>query len=177
MDKASSRLKVLALLVVLMFVALSTRLWFLQVLATTKFQQEAADNSVRFVYSEPVRGLILDDRGHPLVQNQESLEVRITRDDLGSDGEAVILRLSKLLRIPVHVIVQRLQTNQYYSYQPIPVAEFVSPHVRDYIGEYRELFPGVEVVPTSVREYPYGRTAAHVLGYVGLIHADEYDKL
>jgi len=177
MDKASSRLKVLALLVVLMFVALSTRLWFLQVLATTKFQQEAANNSVRFAYSEPVRGLILDDRGHPLVKNQESLEVRITRDDLGSDGEAVILRLSKLLKIPVHVIVQRLQTNQYYSYQPIPVAEFVSPRVRDYIGEYRDLFPGVEVVPTSVREYPYGRTAAHVLGYDGLIHADEYDKL
>jgi penicillin-binding protein 2 len=177
MDKASSRLKVLALLVVLMFVALSTRLWFLQVLATTKFQQEAADNSVRFVYSEPLRGLIYDDRGHELVQNQESLEVRVTRDDLGSDGEAVILRLSKLLKVPAHVLVRRLQTNQYYSYQPIPVAEFVSPHVRDYIAEYQELFPGVEVVPTSVRAYPYGRTAAHVLGYDGLIYADEYDKL
>src|SRR5919198_378458 len=120
MERASSRLKVLALLVVLMFVALSTRLWFLQVLATTQFQQEARDNSVRFVYTEPLRGLILDDR--------------------------------------VKVLVGRLQTNQYYSYQPIPVAEFVSPLVRDYIGEYPELFPGVEVVPTSVREYPYGRT-------------------
>jgi penicillin-binding protein 2 len=177
MDKASSRLKVLALLVVLMFVALSTRLWFLQVLATTKFQQEAADNSVRFVYTEPLRGLIYDDRGHELVQNQESLEVRVTRDALGSDAEAVILRLSKLLKVPAHVLVRRLQTNLYYSYQPIPVAEFVSQHVRDYIGEYRELFPGVDVVPTSVRAYPYGRSAAHVLGYVGLIHADEYDRL
>ena len=177
MEKASSRLKVLALLVVLMFVALSTRLWFLQVLATTQFQQEARDNSVRFVYSEPLRGLIKDDHGHILVQNRESLEVRVTRDALGSDAEAVILRLSKLLNVPVHVLVQRLQTNQYYSYQPIPVAEFVSPHVRDYIAEYGELFPGVEVVPTSVREYPYGRTAAHVLGYDGLISAAEYDKL
>jgi penicillin-binding protein 2 len=177
MEKASSRLKVLALLVVLMFVALSTRLWFLQVLATTKFQQEARDNSVRFVYSEPLRGLIYDDRGHPLVENRESLEVRVTRDALGSDAEAVILRLSKLLDVPAHVLVRRLQTNQYYSYQPIPVAEFVSPHVRDYIGEYHELFPGVEVVPTSVREYPYGRTAAHILGYDGLISAAEYDRL
>src|SRR5262249_50102397 len=79
--------------------------------------------------------------------------------------------------IPVHVLVQRLQTKLYYSYQPIPVAEFVSPRVRDYIGEYADQFPGVEVVPTAVREYPYGRTAAHLLGYVSLIYSDEYDKL
>jgi penicillin-binding protein 2 len=177
MERASSRLKVLALLVVLMFVALSTRLWFLQVLATTKFQQEARDNSVRFVYSEPLRGLIKDDHGHILVGNRESLEVRVNRDAMGKDAEAVVLRLAQLLDVPVRVIVARLQTNQYYSYQPIPVAEFVSPHVRDYIGEYGDLFPGVEVVPTSVREYPFGRTAAHVLGYVGLIYADEYEKL
>jgi penicillin-binding protein 2 len=177
MDKASSRLKVLALLVVLMFVALSTRLWFLQVLATTTFQHEARENSVRFAYSEPLRGLIYDDRGHVLVQNRESLEVRVNRDAMGKDAEAVVLRLSKLLKVPAHVLVQRLQTNEYYSYQPIPVAEFVSPRVRDYIGEYRDLFPGVEVVPTSVREYPFGRTASHVLGYVSLINSDEYDKL
>ena len=177
MEKASSRLKVLALLVVLMFVALSTRLWFLQVLATTQFQQEARDNSVRFAYTEPLRGLIYDDRGHVLVQNRESLEVRVNRDAMGSDAEAVVLRLSKLLKVPVRVLVQRLQTNLYYSYQPIPIAEFVSPHVRDYIAEYRDLFPGVDVVPTSVRAYPFGRTAAHVLGYVSLIYSNEYEKL
>jgi penicillin-binding protein 2 len=177
MEKASSRLKVLALLVALMFVALSTRLWFLQVLATTQFQKEARDNSVRFVYTPPLRGLIYDDHGHVLVQNQESLEVRVNRDAMGNQAEAVVLRLAKLLHVNVKVLVRRLQTNQYYSFQPIPVAEFVSPRVRDYIAEYRELFPGVDVVPTSVREYPYGRTAAHVLGYTGLISASEYDKL
>src|SRR5215831_9296888 len=118
MEKASSRLKVLAILVVLMFVALSTRLWFLQVLATTQFQQEARDNSVRFVYTPPLRGLIYDDQGHVLVENRESLEVRVNRDAMGSDAEAEVLRLAKLLNIPVHVLVQRLQTNLYYSYQP-----------------------------------------------------------
>src|SRR4029450_531654 len=117
MDKASSRLKVLALLVVLMFVALSTRLWFLQVLATTTFQQEARENSVRFAYTEPLRGLIYDDRGHVLVQNRESLEVRVNRDEMGKDAEAVVLRLSKLLKVPAHVLVQRLGTNRYYSYR------------------------------------------------------------
>ena len=147
----SSRIKVLALLVALMFVALSTRLWFLQVLATTQFQQQARENSVRFVYTEPLRGLMYDDRGRPLVGNQESLEVRVNRDAMGSQAEAVVYRLAHLLNVPVRELVARLQDKRYYSFQPIPVAEFVQPHVRDYIAEYQELFPGVDVVPTSVR--------------------------
>ena len=177
MDKMSSRIKVLALLVALMFVALSTRLWFLQVLATTQFQREARANSVRFVYTEPLRGLIYDDRKRPLVENQESLEVRVNRDAMGNQAEAVVYRLAHLLNVPVRVLVARLQDKRYYSFQPIPVAEFVQPRVRDYIAEYQELFPGVDVVPTSVRAYPQGRTAAHILGYLGPIFASEYDKL
>jgi len=176
-DKMSSRIKVLALLVALMFIALSTRLWFLQVLATTQFQQQARDNSVRFVFTEPLRGLMYDDRGRPLVGNQESLEVRVNRDAMGTQAEAVVYRLAHLLNVPVRALVARLQTNRYYSFQPIPVAEFVPPHVRDYIAEYQELFPGVDVVPTSVRAYPQGRTAAHILGYVSPIFAGEYDRL
>src|SRR5206468_1206541 len=132
MEKASSRLKVLALLVALMFVALSTRLWFLQVLATTRFQKEARENSVRFVYTPPLRGLIYDDRGHVMVQNQESLEVRVNRDAMGDQAEAVVLRLHKLLHVPVRQLVARLQTNQHYRFQPIPIAESVSPRVRAY---------------------------------------------
>ena len=125
MDKMSSRIKVLAVLVALMFVALSTRLWFLQVLATTQFQREARANSVRFVYTEPLRGLMYDDRRRPLVENQESLEVRVTRDAMGNQAEAVVYRLAHLLNVPVRALVARLQDKRYYSFQPIPVAEFV----------------------------------------------------
>ena len=42
-------MKVLAALVVLMFAALTTRLWFLQVLASPGFSKEARDNSLRTV--------------------------------------------------------------------------------------------------------------------------------
>src|SRR5438132_12786755 len=99
MDKMSSRIKVLALLVALMFVALSTRLWFLQVLATTQFQREARANSVRFVYTEPLRGLIYDDRERPLVESQESLAVRVKRDARGSQGEDGGCPLAQLLNV------------------------------------------------------------------------------
>jgi penicillin-binding protein 2 len=176
-DKASSRLRVLALLVALMFVSLTARLWFLQVLATTTFQHDARDNSVRFAYTEPLRGQILDDQGRPLVVNTSSLEVRVNRQAMGDQAEAVVMRLSDLLGVDPGVLRARLEDNRFYPFQPIPVAEFVRQDVAFAIGERPELYPGVEVQQVSVRHYPRGRMAAHLLGYVGLINADEYDKL
>jgi penicillin-binding protein 2 len=152
MERSASRLRVLALLVVLMFLGLSTRLWFLQVLATQRFSKEATKNSARIVYSDPIRGRIVDDTGqHVLVGNQSSLEVRITPDLMGDQGESVILQVSKLTGVPVKQIVKTLQDPKYVPSQSIPVVEFVSKKVQWFIKEYPERFPGVEVKTTYVR--------------------------
>ncbi len=177
MEKASSRLRVLALLVALMFIALSTRLWFLQVLATQRFDKEARDNSVRFVYTDPLRGQIYDAQGRLLVVNQGSLELRITPDELGNQAEAVVGRVAKLTNVPIADIVSKLQDKRYLPTQAIPVAEFVPKEVDFYISEHPSRFPGVDVEETSVRSYPFGRLAAHVLGWTGLIDAAQYADL
>jgi len=177
MERASSRLRVLALLVALMFIALSTRLWFLQVLATQRFDKEARDNSVRFAYTDPLRGQIVDAQGRKLVLNQGSNELRITPDQLGDEGEAVVGRVAKLTGVPIADIVSKLQDKRYLPTQAIPVAEFVPKEVDFYISEHPTRFPGVEVEQTSVRSYPFGRLAAHVLGWTGLIDAGQYADL
>ena len=177
MEKASSRLRVLALLVALMFIALSTRLWFLQVLATQGFDKEATRNSVRFAYTDPLRGQIYDAQGRKLVVNQESLEVRITPDQLGDKGEAIVGRVADLANVPVGDIVSKLQDKRFLPSQAIPVAEFVPKELSFYIAEHHKQFPGVQVVSTAVRSYPFGRLAAQVLGYTGLIDAEHYAAL
>jgi penicillin-binding protein 2 len=177
MEKSTSRLRVLALLVVLMFLALSTRLWFLQVLATQRFDKEARSNSVRLVYKDPIRGRILDAEGRDLVVNQSSLELRITPDLLGDQGEAVVLSVSRLTGVPVRQIARELQDTKYVSSQSIPVAEFVPNEVQYFIREHPQQFPGVQVVETSVRSYPFGRMAAHLFGYVHLIDKSRYEAL
>jgi len=181
MEKATSRLRVLALLVVVMFLALSTRLWFLQVLAAQGFNKEAKAQSVRTEYTAPIRGRILDATSTPghdvvLVGNQESREVRITPSELGDQGEAVVLRVSRITGVPVKEIARTLQDPKYLPTQAIPVAEFVPEDVKLAISEHPKEFPGVSVESTFVRSYPFGTTAAHVLGYTGLIDATQLDE-
>lgn len=184
MEKASSRLRLLALLVAMMFIALSTRLWFLQVLAVERFTDLAQDQSIRFVPIETLRGRILDANGRLIVGNRMSLEVRVNREEMGDDTEAVLQNLAEVLDVPVKRLVKQLSTsgppgNRYLLRQPVPVAEFVSEKVKFYIDEHPELFPPdvVQVVPTSVRAYPLERLAAHSLGHVGLIEKEQFEQL
>ena len=175
MDRAASRLKLLAFFVVLMFVALSTRLWFLQVLAGPRYADAARDNSLRTVMTDALRGDIVDRDGRRLVQNRLSLEVRINRDELGDDAEATLAHLSEILGVPAQDLGEQLATRLYYSYQPVPVAEFVPEEVFFKIREEPEDFQGVQVVEKSVRSYPNGRVAAHILGWVGQITKEDLE--
>ena len=60
MEKSTSRLKVLAILVAFMFAALTTRLWFLQVLAPAAAAEQIDRQSARFVDTNATRGRIYD---------------------------------------------------------------------------------------------------------------------
>ena len=60
---------------------------------------------------------------------------------------------------------------------PFTFAEDISIDTAGKIMERSEKFPGVDVVRTSVREYPSGQTAPHIVGQVGPIYAEEYQQL
>ncbi|HWL91428.1 MAG TPA: penicillin-binding protein 2 [Actinomycetota bacterium] len=175
MERAGSRLKILAFVVAFMFVALSTRLWFLQVLAGPQHDRDARDNSLRTVATDALRGDIVDRSGRRLVHNRISLEVRIRRDELGDEAEATLAHLSEILGVPAQDLGEELGTKLYFSYQPVPVAEFVSEQVYFKVREEPEKFRGVEVVEQNVRSYPQGALGAHLVGWVGQINAEEID--
>ena len=161
-----TRLKVLGVLVVFMFSGLTTRLWFLQVLASPKFANLAKDNQVRLVPIEPVRGEILDRRGNVLVGNRATTVVLVDRRELGSQEEDVLYRLAQLLHLQVSDILSKLNSLKYLPYQPVPIAGDVPKETIFYIEEHPRDFPGVSFEVDPVREYPDGSLAAQVLGYV-----------
>jgi len=165
------RLKVLAVLVVVMFAALTTRLWFLQVLAAERFRSEAKDNAVRLVEVPAPRGLIRDINGTPLVDNKLRLVVTVNQQELGDDAERVLMRLSELLDIPAEELGARLDDalKRYYIFTPVPLVVGVAKPVALYIKEHHDELPGVDVLKLPIRRYPLGSVGAHVLGYLGQI--------
>ena len=174
-DRMTLRLAVLGVLVIAAFVALFSRLWFLQVLASEQYERFAEENRVRFVYSEPARGRILDRNGRVLVRNRFSLSATIDKQVLDKPRERrrVLRKLSRVLEVPVRDLRERLNDATVSPYKPVAVANDISEEDDIYLSVHADEFPGVDTEVLPVRHYPHGRLAAHILGYVGEISSAE----
>jgi penicillin-binding protein 2 len=171
------RVAILGGVALLAFGIVFFRLWFLQVLSAQTYKDEAQGNQLRKIRVQAPRGDIVDREGRPLVQNRVGLAVEITPDKLPkTQAERKVLyhRLGKLLRMRPRVIARRV--DQQFKELPFSTATVKADVSRDlvmYIEEREEDYPGVEVDPVFLREYPYHELGAHLFGYVGEVTADE----
>ncbi|MDF3001999.1 MAG: hypothetical protein K0Q48_2118 [Bacillota bacterium] len=69
----------------------------------------------------------------------------------------------------IMVVRNELSSQGYRKYMPARIAGGVSNDTIVIMEEKKSDLPGVEVVAESVRYYPNGNTASHVLGYLGQI--------
>jgi penicillin-binding protein 2 len=178
------RLTLLTVIVVGLFLALFSRLWFLQILAGDRYSLAAEENRVRTVVTEAPRGRILDAQGAELVGNRPALTISADRqqlldgngEPLDEDADRVLRRLSTLLRLDREEIVERLISRRYSTFRPIPIAIDVAPEIVYAVREQQELFPGVVAETLPVRTYPQGQLAAHLVGYLGEISETELEE-
>jgi penicillin-binding protein 2 len=179
--RSRKRLLGLYAITLAMLVVLGGRLWFLQVLNTGQYKALAQVNQTRTIVVPAVRGMITDDTGAPLVDNQTSMTVAVNMMQLSQttsdDGTAVLARLAPLLHLSGTTLADkvRLCTRGVPQpcwtgspYQPIPVAENVSDTVALQIMEEPTLYPGVTAQLSPVVNYPMpaGANPSQVLGYL-----------
>ena len=174
-DRTVLRLAVFGICIMVAFVALFSRLWFLQVLAAPEYRELAKENRVRFIKSEPLRGRIIDRNGVVLVENATATAVTVDRQVIDAPWEVrrVIELLSELLGEKEWSLRQRMKSELVSPYKPVPIAENVPKKARDYILENQEDFlGGVDIEKIPSRRYPKGHVAPHILGYVNEISED-----
>jgi penicillin-binding protein 2 len=191
-DRSNIRLVVLGVLIISLISTLFARLFYLQIVVGDEYAAQAASNSTREVVTPAVRGLILDQRGRPLVANRTSLVVSVDRSILAreeDDGAAVLNRLASALGVTSASLAERLLPCGSEGapplpvcwdgspYQPVPVAKDVPTETALKIMERRTDFPGVTAQLEAVREYPapFEANLAHVLGYVGPVTQEQLD--
>lgn len=183
-DTGRLRLRIFAFVGLVLFGALFTRLWYLQGIESEEFQAVAESLVLREVFEEAPRGRILDRDGRVLVDNQVVDVVTVDKavlEELGADEldelfyelAVAISRSGTLTK--KDDIEREIGRGQYGEFDVVPVAVDVDPALLVFLGERPDQFPGVEVVSQTVRSYPFGTLAAHLLGYVGPISAGELE--
>lgn len=175
------RLKGYFAFVVLVFLVLAGRLFFLQVVNAHEFARQSAENSIRLIPIEARRGDILDRQGRVLATSRPVYAITLTNVP-GQDMAPVIKRLAHLLEDPEltpEVIAEKLKNNP-YRYEPVVVKRLPagpeSMAVITRLEERRPELPGVNITTEPQRYYPHGSLAGHIIGFVGQITQEELEQ-
>ena len=184
-DQTKLRLRIFAFVSLVLFGALFARLWFLQGIEHETLSHEAISNVLEAVYQEAPRGRILDRSGRVLVDNKVVQVVTLDRMQLENleepDTQEVFTNLALALSrsgkpTKVSSIVSKFRDPRYGPFDRIPIAVDVNSELMVYLGERPDQFPGVRVEQRSIRNYPFGSLAAHLLGYVGPVTRAEQEQ-
>jgi penicillin-binding protein 2 len=174
------RIAILGGIAVAVFGVLFFRLWALQVLSGPQYLNAALNNQLRTIPLEAQRGPVLDREGRAIVDNRAATAVELWTADLPKKWPARLNelgRLSKIISVPVNEMVAELKKRGGDPATPVIVRESVHREQAQYLQERALDFPGVKLAPTYLRHYPYQSLAAQVLGSVGLIAPEQYQRL
>jgi penicillin-binding protein 2 len=175
--KLALRLAILGALALAVFAVLFLRLWALQVLSGEQYLRAAQNNQLRTMRIEARRGVIRDREGRVLVGNLEGTALQLWPADLPDKGRYQMLkRLAKVVHVPVNQMARDVDRRAHDPLNPVIVKQDLTRAEVMYLSERERDFPGVRLVGSWLREYPYGTLAAHVLGHVGEITESQIDQ-
>ncbi|GMA98736.1 penicillin-binding protein 2 [Pelosinus sp. IPA-1] len=163
----SQRLNVLTFIIVSIFIALLSRLVWLQALHGEEFKQKAENNRIRLLPITAPRGTFYDRNGVPLVNNRPGFSISLVPIK-GPIPREVIVRLAEILGMNPEDI-QKKMSQQGNPLLPTRIKSDVGPEIITKIEERREDLPGVVIEVQAVRSYIYNELGAHTFGYVGEI--------
>jgi penicillin-binding protein 2 len=171
------RVAVIGGVALVMFALIFFRLWYLQVLSGDKYEAQAQNNRVREIKVQAPRGEIVDRHGQKLVENRNSLSIKVTPDKLPEDlgqREEVYRRLAKLLQLKPRRLEKRIEGElKALPFSKPTVKQDVPQELVAYVLERQSEFPGVEPEREFLRDYPHGPVGAHLFGQVGEVNEQQ----
>jgi penicillin-binding protein 2 len=171
------RVAVLGGVALVMFGIIFFRLWYLQILSSEQYVQQAAANTLRHLPIAAPRGQILDRTGHILVTSKVTNAVQIVPSELPPKGprrRALYRRLGRLLGMsPARIVEIQKKGHRELPYAPVTIKTDAGRGALTVLAERQNDYPGVKQEQVAIREYPHGEMAAQAFGYVSQVTEEE----
>lgn len=170
----NNRLDVLAIMVLFIFLALISRLGYLQVVQGTYYNHLAEGNRIRLIPIMAPRGIFYDRNGMALVLNRPGFTVSLL-PITGPVPDDVINKLAAILVMSPEEI--RMKISQHpASFEPVRIKTDIGPDIVTRIEERRNELPGVVIEIQPIRNYANNELGAHIFGYVSEINDAELNN-
>jgi penicillin-binding protein 2 len=170
------RLAAFRIIIFVLFVFLMLGLFVTQGFRGGYFYRLGERNTIRLISQEPYRGRIFDRVHRLMVDNILSFDVVVIPQEL-RHRSGVFEKLAGLLGMTKVELARKYELGYLNPFTPVLIAANVSKETAIILEESSLDMPGVRVQLNARRYYPYGSTAAHLLGYTGEISKSRITKM
>ena len=159
-ESIRKKIKIYVILVVITFVGLWMRVWYLQILKGEDFMGRSEENRIRKASLPAYRGTIKDRNGETLVNIRPSFNLYVTPEDAKGLSNSLAL-LSEKIEIDDEKL--RADIRQSRSFKNVLIKRDVGRKEVAYVEENKMQLPGIHIKVEPLRSYVYNDLAAHTL--------------
>ena len=167
-----SRKYIIRVLIVIIAIVFSTKLFFIQVLDES-YQLAAENNIVQEIVEYPYRGLIFDRNKNLLVYNEPSYDLMVVPKEVNNLDTAMFCQTFDLDKTEFEEMMLKAR-----RYSPIKPSQFLKQitnenfaKVQDRLVDFQGFYPKAR----TVRKYPYDGLA-NVFGYIGEVDSRQLKR-
>ena len=172
-----SRIIVASIGILLGFVILAGRLFYLQVVKRDQLHHMAESNRISVVPVVPNRGVVYDRNGEVLAANYSAYTLEVTPSKVKNLDRALD-EISGIVDIqPKDRRRFKRLLEESKNFESLPIRNRLTEQevARFAVNRYR--FPGFDIRARLFRNYPFGDVASHAIGYIGRINDADLKKI
>ena len=162
----SRRMFILSSIKITVFIAIISRLFYLQISENIKWRSLSDKNRLREWKLLPQRGIIEDFFGNKIAQNTQVFQLHMIPEDV-PDMEEMFFKLSKLINFNEKVkksLIRKLKKRN--PWQPIIISDNLSWEEFSRLNLFLHETPGIKPIVSVDRKYNEDGSSAHLVGYV-----------
>jgi penicillin-binding protein 2 len=172
-----SRLDILGNIVVLAFVVIAARLWYLQIYKGEQFYNYSIQNRLRKEVIKAPRGMIFSRNNEMLVSNVPRFDAVVVPQYLKNEKES-LRKLAQVLGTDIKDIEKELRNARgQASYRPVTIKRNISRREVAIIETESSKMPGAFVQTFISRQYLDNEVGGHLLGYISEISQEQLPRL
>ncbi len=161
------------LVLVITMTVLMIRLWDLQIMQGSEMRKLSEQNRIRIKKMAAPRGIIYDRTGKVIADTRPSFNIYVTPEDI-KDFSQTIDGLAALIGWDREDVIDKLKVaNGMPPSFPVKIRSDIPMDEVAKVEANRVYIPGVSIQIEPKRNYVYGKSFAHVIGYVSEINDEE----
>jgi penicillin-binding protein 2 len=173
-EAIKKKIQIFAILVVVSFLCLWMRIWYLQILKWQYLTGLSENNRVRMVTLPASRGMIKDRNGETLVSIRPAFNLYLTPED-ARNLDSSLDKLAQRISLDREKLKKKIAQTK--SFKEVLIKGDIPREEVAFVEENNMSLPGIRIRAEPLRNYVFNNLASHTLGYLGEISKASLERL